>query len=378
MPARIIVDPAAITANLMALDALSEAESMSVIKANGYGHGRDVVAQAAVDAGVRWLGVAQGSEALQVAEWAARSGTEVRILTWIYDPDSLPLLIGAGIDVSVSEVSHVLYAATAAAECGRVARIHLKIDTGMSRGGATAADFRLLVAAAAQAVEVGHCEVAGVWSHLARADEAGVEGREATAAQQREFDEALAVVKAAGLGAGIRHLAASAGGLAHPGARYDMVRWGIAQYGYAPSPDVAMPAGVRPALRVEARLTLVKRVDAGRGISYGALARLDEARWLGIVPLGYANGIPRLASGKAWVSVNGHRVRQLGRICMDQFVIDLGSADREPLGSVGDIVDVLGGAGPDAAEWAEWAQTIPYEILTGMGVGVARRLAAPV
>lgn len=377
-PARVIVDPAAIAHNYTVLAGATNAASLAVVKANAYGHGLTVAARAAYDAGCRWFGVAQGSEALALARFfRAEAITDARVLTWIFIEEQVWELVAAGVDVTVSEPAQVLAAAAAAAETGQVARMHLKIDTGMSRGGATAADFGRLLAAARQASDVGHARIVGLWSHLARADEGTPAGAEATRAQTAEFEDARARMVAPGCAPEVAHLAASAGGLWHPATHADLVRWGIALYGYAPSPAQDCPVALRPAMCVEARLTLVKRVEAGRGVSYGGLTRLDEPRWVGVVPLGYANGIPRLASARAWVSVNGHRVRQLGRVCMDQFVIDLGPADAQPLGGAGDLVAVLGGPGPDAACWAQWADTISYEILTGIGQGVPRRIAAP-
>ncbi len=376
-PARLIIDPSAITANIEALAALSDAVPLAIVKANAYGHGIDLAARAALDAGCRWFGVAQAEEALRLAALLKQWGEDGHILTWIVRPGEWAPLVEAGVDITVSEVGQVLDVAAAAAGLERTARIHLKIDTGMSRGGASAADFSRLVAAARQAQDVGHCEVVGLWSHLSRADDPSEGGLAQTRLAEQEFVAARDQMVAAGLTPRVCHLAATAGGLWHESTRFDLVRWGISQYGYAPNPEMPLPVRLRPAMRLEAQLTLVKRVAAGRPVSYGGTVTLDEDRWLGIVPVGYANGIPRLASNRAWVGINGQRCRQLGRICMDQMVVDLGPADAEPVGHVGDLCDVLGGSGPDADEWAEWAQTISYEILTDIGLGVPRRVAAP-
>lgn len=376
-PARVIVDPAALEANARALATLTSARGLAVVKANGYGHGLEVAALAALRAGYTWLGVAQPSEALRLAGLLSQRGAEARILTWLVDTSTIGSVVAAGLDVALSDVDQVRCAAAAGAAIGRPARVHLTVDTGMTRLGAGPADVAALAQAAKHGVDAGQLRVVGLWSHLARADETSDEGVRATASQIEEFEAARSCLDEAGCPPEVTHLSASAGGLWHRAAHGDLVRWGIALYGYSPREGAKLPVSLTPALRVQARLGLVKRVEAGRGVSYGAMTRLSQARWVGIVPLGYANGIPRAASQQAWVSVGGVRAAQLGRICMDQFVVDLGPADSAPRAATGAQVDVLGGAGPDAWDWARWAGTIPYEILTGIGTGVPRIVAEP-
>ncbi len=212
-------------------------------------------------------------------------------------------------------------------------------------------------------------EVAGLWSHLACAD---VPGHPSVAAQFDAFDEALAVAEKAGAGGShvIRHIANSAAALAVPRARYDMVRPGIALYGLSPIPELG-DFGLRPAMTLTARLALVKRVPPGSGVSYGHLYVTDCETTLGLVPLGYADGIPRHATNRAEVLAGGRRRRIAGRVCMDQFVIDVGD---DPV-TEGDEVILFGDGSrgePTAQEWADSLGTITYEIVTGIGSRVPR------
>ncbi len=228
-------------------------------------------------------------------------------------------------DVSAQSVAQLSHLAMAAGTCQRPARVHLKLDTGLSRNGAPPAEWRAVCAAAAEAEHAGAVRVVGVWSHLASADEPGAES---VAAQQAVFEWGVEVAHASGLRPELRHLANSAGALIVPSARLDLVRVGIAAYGIDPAPGVAARAGIRlrPVMRLRSQLANVKAVPAGAGVSYGHVWHAPGPTRLGLVPLGYADGIPRHGGNTAQVAVAGRRAPVRGRICMDQFVVDLGAA----------------------------------------------------
>jgi alanine racemase len=259
----------------------------------------------------------------------------------------------------------------AAATTERQARVHLKLDTGLSRNGAAAADWPEVCAMAAEAEEAGALEVVGVWSHLAAADELG---HPSVPAQVAAFQRGYEVARAAGLEPALRHLANSAGALVVPEARLDLVRVGIAAYGIDPAPGVAEAVGVHlhPVMSLRSQLVNVKDIEAGTGVSYGLTWTTDRPTTVGLVPLGYGDGVPRHAGNRAEVGWSGGRASIRGRVCMDQFVVELGpDAYAEPGSEV-----VLFGSGadgePTAAEWAEWCGTIGYEIVTRIGARVPR------
>jgi alanine racemase len=253
--------------------------------------------------------------------------------------------------------------ADAAASLGRRARVHLKVDTGMARGGVRPEDWDDLVRAVLARPEL---EVVGLWSHLARADEPEAP---TTAHQTALFAEAVARARALGVEPEVRHLAASAGTLWHPDTHFDLVRPGVSIYGMAPDGSDPAVHGLVPAMRLEAELVNVKRVPADTPVSYGHAATVGPTT-LGVVPLGYADGIPRQASGRgAAVAIGGRRAPVTGRICMDQFVVDLGPDAEE---RAGDVVIVWGPGGPTAEDWARAAGTINYTITTQVGARVPR------
>ncbi|NLT30870.1 MAG: alanine racemase [Propionibacterium sp.] len=367
--ASVEIDLDAYRANLSALaDLVAPAAVMAVVKADAYGHGMRLCARAAREAGIDWLGVATPGEALALRE----AGDRGRIFAWLYGPgEDLTAAVAAGIDLGVSapeELARVVMAA-GTSEC--TARVHLKIDTGLSRNGSPARDWAELCAAAREAEELNVIEVVGIWSHFAAAEDPD---HPATGAQLAAFERALTVATETGLHPSVRHIANSAGALVLPGARYDLVRVGIASYGLDPGDGVAERAGVRlrPALRLRARLVRVKRIAAGDAVSYGHTWTADRPTTVGLVPLGYAEGIDRLASNTAEVGLpDGTRAPIRGRVCMDQFVIDLGE---QPTVVEGDEVTVIGDGrtGPHADEWAAWCDTINYEIVTRLGVRLHR------
>ena len=363
------IDLAAFRSNIVNLKAHAGVAAMVVVKADGYGHGILQCAREARAAGAEWLGVATPAEALLLRE----AGDSGPLLAWLYglDEDLAPL-VAADVDVSAQSVEQIGRLISAAATVQRRARVHLKIDTGLSRNGAPSYDWQQVCAVAAEAEHSGALEVVGIWSHLAAADEPG---HPSVPLQIEAFQRAYEQARTAGLEPTLRHLANSAGSLVVPEARLDLVRIGIATYGIDPAPGIAALAGValRPVMRLRAQLVNVKRIPAGIGVSYGWTWIAPEPTTVGLVPLGYGDGIPRHAGNRAWVGWSGTRVPVRGRICMDQFVVELGA---EHLAQPGEEV-VLFGPGdhgePTATDWAGWCDTIGYEIVTRIGARVPRR-----
>jgi alanine racemase len=275
--------------------------------------------------------------------------------------------IARGVDLSAGSAAFVATVAAAAGQAGVPARLHLKADTGLSRGGATQADWPGVVDAALDAQARGLLRVAGLWSHFACAD---IPGHPSVAAQLAAFADAVTVAEKAGVTPEVRHIANTAAALTVPESRYDLVRFGGAIYGLSTLPGGA-PPWLRPAMTLRARLASIKRVPPGAGVSYGHRYVTARETTLGLVPLGYADGVPRAAAGQPLVSARGRRWPIAGTVCMDQLVVDFGD---EPV-AAGDEV-VLFGPGddgePTAQEWGEALGTISYEIATGIGARVPR------
>jgi alanine racemase len=373
LPAVAEVDLAAVRGNVRALrDLAGPAEVMAVVKADAYGHGLVPCAEAALAAGATWLGVAQLAEGLALRE----AGVGGRILSWLHVPgDDFAAAVQADIDLSVSDPWALTAIRAAAAETRRTARIQLKADTGLSRNGCQPADWPGLVAAVATAVAEGSVELSGVWSHLAWA----AAPDHPTVRRQRElFLEMAAAVERSGLPVPLRHLANSASTLTDPDSRLDLVRPGLAVYGLSPVPDLGDPSayGLVPAMTVRGRLALVKGVPAGEGVSYGHEYTTTSDTTLALVPLGYADGVPWSLGNVGEVLVAGRRRTIAGRVCMDQFVVDLGSGPDAAGARPGDPAVLFGpGAGgePTAQDWAAAAGTISYEIVSRIGARVPRR-----
>ena len=397
---RAVIDLEAVAHNGRRLAQVAGVPWMAVVKADAYGHGLGPIALTALSVGASWLGVAQLAEALALRALLDEadvdrpagepSGQAPRILTWllpVMDParaaaEDSPLraALAADLDLSVSTLPQLEALSAAARAQATTARLHLKVDTGMSRGGAMAEDLPALAAALRQAEDEGVVDVVGLWSHLSRADEPTSGSTEQHLERYRQAEQ---IVQEAGLSPSIHHLAATGGLLWHPGARLDLVRAGIGLYGLSPDPSVATAdeLGLRPVMRLEAPLTQVKRVPAGQAVSYGGTWTAPTDRWLGLVPLGYADGLPRAASSAGPVAVNGVRTSVVGRVCMDQVVIDLGPADGGAAPAAAGDLAVLWGdpaaagadpATPTAQDWAEACSTIGYEIVTRLGARVPR------
>ena len=377
----VVVDLGAIRANVDFLCRQTTAEVMAVVKADGYGHGLLPSARAALAGGASWLGVAQLDEAVALRA----AGIRAPVLAWLWSPGETAALrsaVAGGIDVSVSAGWALDAVRSAAAPDQQPARIHLKIDTGLGRNGSTPDDWPALVAAAARAEAAGQVRVIGIWSHFVYADEPG---HPTISAQIEAFRRALDVARAGGVVPELRHLANSAATLTRPEAHFDLVRPGIAVYGLNPVPSVAVPQ-LTPAMTLRTQGALAKLVPAGQGVSYGHQYTTAEATRLVLVPLGYADGIPRAATNVGPVQIGGRRHTVSGRVCMDQFVVDVGPA--EDTAGAGDIAAgasdiaagaevVLFGSGsngePTAQDWATAVNTIHYEIVTRIGARVPRR-----
>jgi alanine racemase len=358
-----IVDLGAIRGNVAALcERVRGSQVMAVVKADGYGHGMIPAARAALAGGATWLGTADLAEALALR--AAGITAPVLCLMAIGEPAEA---IRADIDVTAASAAVVTRVADAAARAGVPARLHLEADTGLSRGGATRADWPAVVDAALAAQASGRLRVVGLWSHFACAD---LPGHPSIEAQLAAFADAVALAEKAGVTPEVRHIANTAAALTVPGSRLDLVRFGGALYGISTLPGGA-PPWLRPAMTLRARLALVKRVPPGSGVSYGHRYVTDRETTLGLVPVGYADGVPRAAAGLPLVSARGRRWPIAGTVCMDQLVVDFGD---EPVTAGEDVV--LFGPGddgePTAQEWGERMGTISYEVVTGIGTRVPR------
>jgi alanine racemase len=366
LPAWAEIDHAALAHNVQVLRERSTgAEFMAVVKADAYGHGLLPVARTAVESGAAWLGVAQLPEAFLLRD----AGLTVRLLAWLAVPGAdFAGALTRDIDLSASAPWTLDEIAAAARATGRTARVHLKVDTGLGRGGAFGPDWLPLVRHARSLEAEGVIRVVAVWTHFAHADSPN---HPTVLAQQERLSEAAAEAEREGCRLELRHLANSAATLLHPAAHADLVRPGIAMYGISPVPQVADDFGLRPVMSLRARLALVKRLPAGQGISYGHLYAPEHDTVVGLVPIGYADGVPRDATNTGPVVVGDVRTRVAGRICMDQFVIDLGPG---ATATAGDVVTLFGGAPgePTAQNWADATDTIAYEIVTRIGCRVPR------
>ncbi|HEY5033468.1 MAG TPA: alanine racemase [Actinomycetes bacterium] len=363
------IDLAAVRGNVTELRARAgSAQVMAVVKADAYGHGLVPVARAAVEAGAGWLGTALLEEALALRTAGI---TEPRILSWLLDPDDAWVdAVAADVDVSASAPWAVAAAARAGLAAERPARLHLKIDSGLGRAGSPADAWDELVRHALAAQADGTVEVVGLWSHLAYAD---APHHPTTDRQLEAFRAAVASAEAAGARPEVRHLANSAATLTRPDTHFDLVRPGLAVYGLSPVPDLSAPAGLglRPVMTLGARLALVKRVPAGQGVSYSHRYTTTRETTLGLVPLGYADGIPRHATNTGPVLAAG-AVRQVaGAVCMDKFVVDL----EDSAAAEGDEVLLFGpgdSGEPGAEDWARACGTVSYEIVARIGPRVPR------
>jgi alanine racemase len=364
--AEVVIDLDAIAANTSVLRDRVGRPLMAVVKADGYGHGLVPAARAVLAGGADALGVAVLDEALALRA----AGVTAPLLAWLHGPGTdYAAALAADIELSVNAEWALEEVVAAARATGRTARLHLFVDTGLSREGATPTDWPGVVAAAARAQADGDLAVVGLWSHMAYADEPT---HPTIGAQVRVFEEAVSLARRAGLTDARRHLANSAATVALPDTWYDMVRPGVALYGLDPLGGDPAVHGLRPAMTVRAGVALTKRVPAGVGVSYGHTYFPASETTLALVPVGYADGVPRAGGNRAPVLAGGAQRTIAGRVCMDQFVLDVGDAPIAP----GDEV-VLWGPGdrgePTAQQWADAVDTIHYELVTRVGGRFARR-----
>ena len=370
MRPEIVVDLAAIRHNARTMAALvAPAALMTVVKADGYGHGIVESGRAARAGGATWLGVATVPEALALRD----AGDTGRLLCWLTLPadaedGSLARAVEADVDITAYTVAR-LDQVVAAGSGGHGPRVQLKVDTGLSRGGSTLDDWPDLVARAAEHERAGRARVTGVWSHFACGEEPE---HPANDLQERRFHEALRLAEEAGLRPEVRHLANSAAAILRPSSRLDLVRVGLATFVLDPAPDADHDTDLRPAMTVTAPLALAKPIAKGEGVSYGHHWVAAEATTLGLVPAGYGDGVPRHGSNVLEVAVEGVRRPVRGRVCMDQVVVDLGG-ELPPVGTPVTLFGPGDHGEPTAQDWAEACGTISYEIVTRIGGRFERR-----
>ncbi|KQQ05199.1 MULTISPECIES: alanine racemase [unclassified Rathayibacter] len=361
-----LIDTDAIAANVARLRELTGARRlMAVVKANAYGHGALVAAESALAGGADALGTADLAEAVALRE----AGVLAPILCWLHDPgEDFDRAVEHGIDVAVSSQVQLDALAQAAEDRGVRAAVQLKVDTGLSRNGAPEQEWESIALALARHTARGVLQLTGLLSHLSNTS------RDDDLAQLVVLQRAGALLGRHGLAGPTVHLAATAGALRLPETRLDLVRTGIGVYGLSPFEDeTSLELGLTPAMTLQGRVAGVRRVAAGTGVSYDYAYRASGETTLALVPFGYADGIPRSASGVAEVSIGGRRHRIAGRVAMDQFVVDVGDASV----AVGDQVvlwgDPTAGGVPSVDEWARWCGTINYELVTRIGPRVQRR-----
>jgi len=377
-PAWAEIDLGAVRHNVRFLRRLAYPATLcAVVKADAYGHGSVAVARAALDAGATWLAVALVEEGVTLRD----AGIEAPVLVLSEPPpEAMGVVAERDLTPTVYTAPGVAAAAAAAGAARKVLDVHVKVDTGMHRVGADPSEVVSLVGAVEAAPEL---RFAALWSHLAVADEVGDEDRDFTAGQLRLFEQTRAALASAGFDPPLLHLANSAGAIAWPGARLDMVRCGIALYGVVPAPALApiladhpTVAGgelLRPVLSLRARVSLVRPLDAGERPSYGRRRPLSDRSVIATVPVGYADGIPRrYCAAGGTVLIGGRRRPLAGTVTMDQIVVDCGPDESV---AVGDEVVLIGRQGPGSLtvqDWADVLGTIGNEVLTEIGSRVPR------
>lgn len=361
-----VIDVAAITANVRVLLMLMRQHNplgslMAVVKADGYGHGGVQAAQAGLNGGAARLGVATPEEALALRD----AGIDAPVLAWLWPPGQpVADALARGIELGVSSLAQLDAVLDQAGPA--LPGIHVKFDTGLGRGGVGPREAAALLDAVSAAQRAGRVRVVGLMSHLASAD---VPGDPSVGEQIATYRRLLAAAAERGINPQLRHLANTAGLIDHPDSRFDLARVGIGGYGLNP---VATRVPLRPAMTLQATVALTKRVSAGQGVSYGLTYRTEAETTLALIPLGYADGIPRAASNRGEILVAGRRRRIAGRVAMDQLVVDCGD---DPV-AAGDPAIVFGPGDdgePTARDWAGYCDTIDYEIVTRIGPRVPRR-----
>ena len=360
----ITIDLEVIANNYKTLKKLTGGQVLAIVKADAFGHGMIEVSKKLESIGVDILGTADIDEAMELRH----AGIKSPIMAWLHGKNTqFEEVISNDIELGASAIATLEKIAAAAKKVGKVAKVHLKVDTGLGRNGSDLASWPALIEKAVELSTSGAIELVGVFSHLSGTSEKD------DLEQLRVFEEAIETAAKLGATFKIRHIAASLAALRYPSTRLDMVRVGAAMYGIDPSAEViARDYGLLPAMRVSSEVVHVKKVPAGHGVSYGYLHRTKAESTLALVPFGYTEGFPRVATGQAEVSLNGKKYPVLARVAMDQFILDLGTDSAE----VGDEVVIIGDSTkgePTAEDLARAAGTINYEIVTKMG-GRAKRV----
>ena len=372
--AEVLIDLGAIRENIKYLMAKSGKPALAVVKADGYGHGLLPVAKSAISAGASWLGVALLEEAIALRQ----GGISAPIIAWLTPiTDDFESAINADIDIAIPSLAHLEVITNSARSLGKCARVHLEVDTGMSRGGALN-EWGQLVGKAKTYQDSGLIRVIGIWSHFARADELG---HEFNKTQLKNFKGAVAEAESVGITPQVIHLSNSAAAINDADSHFDLLRLGIAIYGL--SPDFSQMGSseklnLKPAMSIRARIHLVKDVPAGSQVGYGGSAITKVDTKLGVIAMGYSDGIPRNANSDAGVLIGNKRAPIIGRVSMDQFVVDLG---RDSTAKAGDWAYIIGSNPSDsytsassytADSWASASATINYEIVTRIAARVKR------
>ncbi|MCS3426909.1 alanine racemase [Leucobacter aridicollis] len=337
-----------------------------VVKACGYGHDAAIAARAAMAGGATMIATADLEESLKLRE----SGIDAPLLCWLHGPRvDFAAAIEQSIDVGVSHLSQLEALAQAARATGKRATLQFKIDTGLSRNGAAREEWEALFARGAELERDGLVRVRGIFSHLANA------GEDADLAQGARFDEAIAALRATGSDPEMIHLAASAATFTRPELYYNTVRVGMAAYGLSPlAGKNSAQLGLVPAMTLRSEVVALRGVPAGTGVSYGFNHVCEVATTLALVPVGYADGMPRALNGAgAWVTIAGERCPIVGRIGMDQFIVDVGPiAGRIDIGAPVILFGDPERGFPSIDIWAGLMRTINYEIVVGIGPRVLR------
>jgi alanine racemase len=356
-----VIDLDAIAHNVRVLcDHAGPAQVMAVVKADAYGHGAPAVGRAALAAGAAELGVATIDEALELRA----AGITGPVLAWLHPPgtDFAPALL-ADVQIGVSSVRQVTDLLDAVARTGRSAVVTVKVETGLNRNGVSARDYPGVLDALARAAAADAVRVRGIMSHLACGDEPD---NPLNDRQAQRFSAMLDQARSRGVTFEVAHLSNSPSAMTRPDLAYDMVRPGVAVYGLSPIPELG-DMGLRPAMTLRCSVAMVKQIKAGEGVSYGHAWIAEHDTTVALIPLGYADGVFRALGGRIDVLINGRLRRSVGRVCMDQFVVDLG-----PDAGLDEVADgdeaILFGPGldgePTAQDWAELLGTIHYEIVT--------------
>jgi alanine racemase len=357
--AEAVVDLSAIQHNVRVLrEHAGRAQVMAVVKADGYGHGAAQVARAALAAGAAELGVATVDEALALRA----DGITAPVLAWLHPPgiDFGPALL-AGVEIAVSSVRQLDELLGAVRRTGKTATVTVKVDTGLNRNGIAAAQYPSMLAALRQAVAEDAVRLRGLMSHMVFADQPD---NAINDVQAQRFTDMLAQARSQGLRFEVAHLANSSATMSRPDLAFDLVRPGIAVYGLSPVPNLG-DMGLLPAMTVKCTVALVKSIRAGEGVSYGHTWIAERDTNVALLPVGYADGVFRALGGRLEAMINGRRRPGAGRICMDQFLVDLGPG--QPDVAEGDEA-ILFGPGTrgeaTAQDWADLLGTIHYEVVT--------------